>query len=70
MCQCLANADRTVVVCDSCATRVLMNLLGVPLEQEDTKPQTKTTVIFTSTEHHSIVSRVNGWLDELEVAVR
>ncbi len=69
-CQCRMNADRTLVVCDACATRTLMHLLGMPLEQENTNPQTEAPVLFTSSEHQGMMSRVNGWLDELEVATR
>ena len=46
-----------------------MKLLGMPLEQ-DTNRQAKAPVVFTPTEHHGMMSRVNGWLDELEVATR
>ena len=69
MCQCRIKTDRTVVVCDACATRTMMKLLGMPLEQ-NVNQQTEVTVVFTSTEHHSMMSRVNGWLDTLEVATR
>ena len=69
MCRCTINADKTVVVCDSCATRLMMELLGMPLEQR-VNQQAEVPVLLTPTEHHGMMSRVNGWLDELEVARR
>lgn len=69
-CQCRLNIDRTIVVCDACATRTMMQLLGMPLEQENTNQQTEAPILFTSTEHQGMIGRVNAWLDELEVATR
>ena len=69
-CQCRTNTDTTVVVCDSCATLVMMKLLGMPLEEQDTNQQAEAPVLFTPTEHDGMMSRVNCWLDELEVAHR
>ena len=69
MCRCTINADRTVVVCDSCATSIMMKLLGMPLEQR-VNQQAEVSVLLTPTEHHGMMSCVNGWLDELEVARR
>lgn len=64
-CQCENNQEATVV-CDPCAARMMSALMD-PLPNE---AQIEATVVFTLGEHRGMMRAVNGWLDELEVAVR
>jgi len=64
MCHCRTNADRSVVVCDSCAARMMTALLGLLPEQDAAHIETPT--LLTSVEHRGMMSVVNGWLDTLQ----
>lgn len=65
MCQCRTNGDKTVIVCDSCAARMMSALMGLLPEQE--KAHVEPPTLLTASEHRGMVSLVNGWLDTLQL---
>ena len=67
-CHCRTNPDKTVIVCDPCASKMMEALLGLVPEQDHAIIEKPT--VLTAVEHRGMMSAVAGWLDELEVAKR
>ena len=65
-CHCRTNPDKTVVVCDPCASKMMEALMSL-LPEQDQHLAEKPTVLSAS-EHRGMMSAVGGWLDTLEVA--
>lgn len=67
-CHCRTNPDKTVVVCDPCASKMIEAFMGL-LPEQDQHLAEKPTILSTN-EHRGMMSAVGGWLDTLEVATR